>query len=441
MSMNFVLKLDGMRIPNIKKIKRIPDIEKYTTQESGTLYGVKYFIYGVYDTIMIRISSTDKSFLEVHSIDVYDKKLRPGVIIKIKPMDQDKFIEFIGSVIGTTKFSKSRLKEDFINYKTSSQYMIETWYNESILKENPLGGLMNMLPGEVKYVGMLVSIVFAVPMIMKFGFYIKKLINWSKERYVAGPIEDRLNQDLFQNQTGTEPAFAIYDHLKLYILHIVNGQAPSLIIYGPPGMSKTYTVRRTLHFAGLKPLKDYSIEKGSGLNIQATYSLLYKNRKRLLILDDFDTPLQNPEMVNMLKAITDSYGRRILSLPREKTLANAETGGSESGVPDKFEFKGKLIIITNLDKSKLDPALLSRSPAIEVNFNSKEVLTSLELMYKYVNPSISDEIKKEVYEHIIKLYRINPNITIDFRAFKSAVDARVGCPEDWKNMTKIIVGF
>jgi len=444
--MRYVLKLHLIKkIPGVKKIRRIPDIEKFTTKKLGKMYAVKYFIFGKRDPVMIRITSSDKRFDEVNSIDICDKKLRPFVGLSIKPMPQEKFIEFISSIATDLKFKEPIKESVFITENYLNMLMIEN--GEAGVGKKP--GLLKRLitidittpEGLMKYMGMVAALGTLLASFGKIRYYIVKMINWAKEKYVSGPLEQDVNKKLFANQTGSEPAYAIYDHLKKYIEHVIHGNAPALIIYGPPGMSKTYTVRRTLYFNGLQPNIDYSIQKGSSLGHAAVYSLLYANRKRILILDDFDTPLKDPDTVNMLKAITDSYGRRILSFPREKTLATAETGGREPGTPDKFEFKGKLIIITNLPKSQLDTALLSRSPAIEVNFNTKEVIDSLNTMYKYVSPSIDENIKKEVYDYMIELYKENPKVNIDFRGYKSAVDARVGCPDDWKNMVKIIIGY
>ena len=101
----------------------------------------------------------------------------------------------------------------------------------------------------------------------------------------------------------------------------------------------------------------------------------------------------------------------------------------------------KSIIITNLKRSDLNPALISRVPVYEMNFNSKEIVKSLQDLLKYINPSISLDIKQEVLNYVLELYRKDPTITIDFRAFKSSVDARVGNPTMWKEMVKVITNY
>jgi len=143
-------------------------------------------------------------------------------------------------------------------------------------------------------------------------------------------------------------------------------------------------------------------------------------------------------MVNFLKSITDSYSHRIISLPKEKSL---DTSGTRYTIPPKFEFRGKLIIITNLQKREIDRALLSRSPVVEVSFTNDEVLKALVEMMKFISPKVSMEIKEEVYDYIITLYKKNPKVNINFRGFQNCIDARTSIPNHWREMVKNILEF
>jgi hypothetical protein len=286
------------------------------------------------------------------------------------------------------------------------------------------------------------GILIALPFIMKFYILMKKLINFVSEYYIESAAEHKINQELFYGQASNEPGFAMFDGLVQYIEHIIDGRANALIICGPPGMSKTYTLRRTFHFKGLLPKRQYVIEKGATLGLPGTFALLYRHRNKILVLDDFDTPLQNPDTINLLKSVTDTYEKRIVSLPREKMIQTYGDGGPpESGLPEKFEFKGQVIIITNLNKRDIDYALLSRAPAYEVKFDSKQILISLDNLYKFVNPKVDNKIKEEVFNYIKLLYRNDPSINVTFRGFKSAVDARIGNPIGWREMVHVIVGY
>lgn len=449
------MKLEGKKLPGITKINRVLGIEEMQTKSYGKIYLMKYFLSIKKDNIprMVALVGKNKSINPLFGIMTYDAALTPIGLIEIKPnMKEDDILKFIGLLISTSKnkvIGKKPVTEQYIkNIINEQNEFLNEEIDANILDDilKPKVNIRSMLKALFKenpliaaYVSIM-AIIFFIPVIFKFIFLIKTVKNWLTERYVLGPAEQKINDSLFKGQKSDEPAFAMFDTLKQYINHIINKRGHALIICGPPGMSKTYTVRRTLYFAGLKPAKDYSIEKGATLGLAATYDLLYKNRKRLLVLDDFDTPLSNPDTVNLLKSITDTYEKRLLSLPKEKIMSAAgKVERSES--PDKFEYKGQLIIITNLTKDKIEPALLSRAPAFEVKYDGKEIIKALDDLLVYVNPSVSMDIKQEVYDYIMLLYKNDPKINITFRAVKSAIDARTGAPHAWKEMTKVIVGY
>jgi hypothetical protein len=294
---------------------------------------------------------------------------------------------------------------------------------------------------ELKFFGAVYGLIFVLAMVMKYRYYFVKIKNWVYERYVSGPVENQINEKLFVGQQKDEPAFKMYYNLIDFIKYTLREKAPAFMICGPPGTSKTYIMRRTLHFEKYRPRIDYSIEKGASLGLNDVYALLYYNKNRILILDDFDTPLKNVETINLLKSITDSYDRRIVSLPKERKLDTVETGGNASAVPQKFEFKGKLIIITNLERKEIDSALLSRIPVFEVRLNMEEIIKNIGEMIHWINPNVPDNIKHEVYDYIIELFEKDKNISLDFRTFKTSVDVRIGNPSGWKEMVKIIVNY
>ena len=287
----------------------------------------------------------------------------------------------------------------------------------------------------------MMGITVAMSLVLLLRNMFIQVYNWRQEKEVEGRIEKEMNQNLFQGQGKNDSGFELFNNLKEHIEFIINKHSNALIIYGPAGMSKTYTVRRTLYFNNVKPGKEYVIEKGSSLGLLSTYSLLYKNRNKLLILDDFDTPLKDENIVNLLKAITDTYEKRILSLPRDLILATGDRGEKVIGVPEKFEYRGQLIIITNLKRNQIDSALLSRAPGIEVNYDTKQILKHTEKLLKYMNPAIPMKFKQEAYDYITKLYKNDKNIIVSFRTINSSIEARVGNPQGWKQMAQTIVNY
>ena len=63
-------------------------------------------------------------------------------------------------------------------------------------------------------------------------------------------------------------------------------------------------------------------------------------------MDDCDSVLYDETSLNLLKAALDSSPRRFLSWRSESSVLRRE------GIPDKFEFKGSVIFITNIKFEK-----------------------------------------------------------------------------------------
>jgi len=434
---NIYISLEKQKLPGIQKITKIPGVEKIKTKKSGNLFLIKYFLYKSDGPKMIGITSKSIGFKSVHSIIMFDLKLRPGVTIQLKPnMEKEKFIDFLGQLVAKTKYKKPKrklTKEDI--QRGYNDYLAEI---KADLPQGDMDG--NLLDKAQAFFYIMYGIFVAVLVLLSFWGYIEAVYNWFQEKYVEGPLEQKINKELFTGQEKNESAFSHYTDLINFIEFILKGNQPAMIICGKPGLSKTYMLRRTLYFNGMKPRKDYSIEKGASLGLQSTFDLLYINRKRILILDDFDTPLNDPEVVNLLKAVTDSYGKRIISLPREVVKKDYESGGY-SRTPSKFEFKGRIIIITNLVRNDINKALISRAPLFEVEYDTKQLITMIEDLLKFICPNVPLKVKQEVFDYVMKLYKYDNKIDISFRAFKGCIDARVGNPMGWKNMIHIILDY
>ncbi len=428
--------LEKQKLPGISKIKKLPGIDQLLTKKAGTLFITKYFLTTSSGPRMIGMAAKDKSFKNPYGVILYDLKLQPAVTFVIKPtMEDKKLLEFIGKLVSKSKYKVPKRKITKESIEKDSRYFIQELNMPAIDPDTPTWLKVILASAYAMY-----GIFMALLVILMFWGWIESVWNWFQEKYVSGPLERKINDQLFAGQEKNDSAFSHYADLTNFIEFVLDGNQPAMIICGKPGLSKTYILRRTLHFKGLKPGKDYAIEKGASLGLQSTYDLLYKHKNRILILDDFDTPLHDVEVVNLLKAITDSYGKRIISLPREVIQKDYESGGY-SKTPTKFEFKGRVIIITNLVRKQISPALISRAPLFEVEYNTEKIAEMIKDMLKYINPQTPFNIKQEVYEYVMKLYKNDKNIDLTFRSFKGCVDARIGIPTGWKNMVQIILDY
>lgn len=153
----------------------------------------------------------------------------------------------------------------------------------------------------------------------------------------------------------------------------------SLIVSGPAGLGKSYTVEqkmKNLENAGhvVTYIKGY-------VRPLSLYRLLYNARFQhcVLVFDDSDSIFADDVSMNLLKAACDSTETRKLHwLSRSIDKIEDEDG---EPIPANFEFEGSVIFITNYDfddliarGSRLAPhfeALVSRSHYLDLAMKTK----------------------------------------------------------------------
>lgn len=125
----------------------------------------------------------------------------------------------------------------------------------------------------------------------------------------------------------------------------VNGVNKSLIISGPPGLGKSFGV---LKIAAEYESTGRSVSVVKGF-VRATglYKILFENRHRnnVVIFDDADRVFTDEDAITLLKSACDMTRKRTLSWLAETRMED-ETG---ERLPNKFEFEGSIIFITNYD--------------------------------------------------------------------------------------------
>jgi len=153
----------------------------------------------------------------------------------------------------------------------------------------------------------------------------------------------------------------------------------SLIVSGPAGLGKSFTVEEKL--AELEKKGTHVTYIKGYVRPLSLYSLLYNSRHEnsVLVFDDSDSVFYDDVSMNLLKGACDSTDRRVLHwLSKSIESLSDEEGDS---VPEKFEFNGSVIFITNYDfdamiatGNKLAPhfeALVSRSHYLDLAMKTK----------------------------------------------------------------------
>jgi hypothetical protein len=223
-----------------------------------------------------------------------------------------------------------------------------------------------------------------------------------------------------------------------------------MIVSGPPGVGKSFGVEEVLQkddlfntLAEKKP--KYEIVKGASSAI-GLYAKLYEFSKKgnVLVFDDCDDILMDELSLNLLKGALDSSKKRWISWNTDSRILRSE------GIPDRFEFSGAAIFITNIKfdlvKSKklrahLE-ALESRCHYIDLEMSS--VRERILRIKQVIGDGMLDDrdnldqiAKDEVVQFIIDN---QDNLReISLRSVLKVADLREAFPSNWQAMAKTTV--
>lgn len=149
-----------------------------------------------------------------------------------------------------------------------------------------------------------------------------------------------------------------YDAMERMTRRLVDGKVPSLIISGPPGLGKSFTVRQALteKFPDGPEVEHYDEDTGltttvlhhdtvsGSISAVGLYQALWYTRNGgILVLDDVDDVFRDETALNLLKGALDSSPIRTISWRKEARWLE------ENGIPDRFEFRGHVVFLTNID--------------------------------------------------------------------------------------------
>ena len=170
-------------------------------------------------------------------------------------------------------------------------------------------------------------------------------------------------------------------------------------------------------FRSRKP--KYEIVKGA-MSALGLYAKLYEYSEagNVIVFDDCDDILQDELSLNILKGALDSSEKRYIAWNTDSRLLRSE------GIPDRFEFKGAAIFITNIKfehvrskklKDHLD-ALESRCHYIDLQMDTnrekilriKQVVNENEMLARYeFDEATQAELIKFVEDNQTKLRELS----------------------------------
>ena len=239
-----------------------------------------------------------------------------------------------------------------------------------------------------------------------------------------------------------------FDILKEMTVAVKSGDVRAMIVSGPPGVGKSFGVEEVLSkddvFNKLSDRKPkYEVVKGA-LSALGLYKKLYEfsAERNVVVLDDCDSILGDELSLNLLKGALDSSKRRYISWNTDSRLLRNED------IPNRFEFKGSAIFITNIKFSHVRSkklrdhlnALESRCHYIDLEMDTerekmlriKQIVNDGMLdTYEFDEPDlVRDEIINYIDTNKSKLRELS------LRTVLKVADLRKAFPNTWESMSR-----
>lgn len=225
---------------------------------------------------------------------------------------------------------------------------------------------------------------------------------------------------------------------------LASGAQASVVVTGPGGLGKSFTVTKALADCGmtdvslledfavgtvLKTAKTFRVIKGYSTP-KGLYRTLYENKDGVIVFDDCDSVLKDPVSLNLLKGALDSYSRRIISWRADIR---------DEDLPTSFEFKGRVVFISNLSSSNIDQAIITRSMAVDLSMTNKQkiermkhLLDSGEFM-----PEFDKTIKADAMSLIERLQDSVKELSL--RTLIQVTKIRQSAGKNWANLAEYTI--
>jgi hypothetical protein len=236
-----------------------------------------------------------------------------------------------------------------------------------------------------------------------------------------------------------------FDILDEMTLAVRNGDIRAMIVSGPPGVGKSHGVEKVLQKEGLFDViaerkAKYEIVKGAMSSI-GLYAKLYEFAQagNVVVFDDCDSILMEDLSLNILKGALDSGSRRFISWNTDSRILRSE------GIPDRFEFKGAAIFITNIKfehvrskklRDHLD-ALESRCHYIDLQMDTQREKI---LRIKQIVPTMLERYEFEACtrDEIVDFIDVNRDKLreLSLRMVLKIADLRKSFPKNWQSMAR-----
>ena len=201
------------------------------------------------------------------------------------------------------------------------------------------------------------------------------------KRKVAAMVESMPAKPKAVEQFAINDRFTFTDQL---VKMVAKGQTASCVITGEGGLGKSFTVMKALRDAGLKDVSElpigevipprgcFRVVKGFS-TAKGLYRILFENQNSIIVFDDCDSILKDPDALNLLKGALDSYDKRYITW---------NTSINDDGLPRSFEFKGGVVFVSNMAADKISQAIRSRAMNVDLSMTTDQKIERMETIMR-----------------------------------------------------------
>lgn len=237
---------------------------------------------------------------------------------------------------------------------------------------------------------------------------------------------------------------------------IIDGNVRSMIVSGAAGIGKTFDIENIMNNTD----EDFYFDIINGVaSPNGIYNALYKAKDGgVVVFDDCDSIFDEEDSLNIMKKALDSTEKRVISWRKRASWVFDPDNMSDESIqkmekkgclPNKFEFNGAIIFVTNLDfvgminkGSKMAPhfkALMSRSMYIDLTLHSiKDKLVRMRQVFMDYKMYEMNGIELKDAEEIMSFVEDNADnfIELSLRLLKHVCDL-YKVDDDWKDMVRV----
>lgn len=231
-----------------------------------------------------------------------------------------------------------------------------------------------------------------------------------------------------------------FQYIGQIIQMIAQKQIPSMIITGPGGLGKTHAVMSGLKAAGLSDISEldlgvsvanmrsFRIIKGFS-TAKGLYRILFENQNNIVVFDDCDSVLTDPDALNLLKGALDSYDKRLITW----------NTSIDDQLPRSFIFRGAVIFISNKSQDKIGQALRTRSICIDLEMTADQKIERMDTILRSEGflPNIPVTYKIEALE-LLKRNRDQCS-DLSLRSLITVTKIRASGQPGWEKLAEYVL--